>query len=221
MPNLNLNELLRSGFAGAVFMLVAMGAFDNPRTFFSEENSAPLVLGALTTALGLTIGVVIYAIHRAVPYPLLYFVMKTLTNRKHSMLDLDVMRWKHSMNKDALQHKLQDWAAQVHFLYCLAWASVVALILGNALGWKVLPAYGAAVWLFGVFGICALWHHYRYQLWERRVFEEDAASALRLAAQTSEQSSPLWQHQGRLTICELVSKPERLRYQRKRGRGEG
>mgnify|MGYP000962779295 CR=1 FL=1 len=175
MQNLNLNDLLRSGFAGAIFILIAVAAFDNPGQLFVQNKDVAGALGALATAAGLSIGTVIYAVHRAAPYPLLYLLFKVLTHRKESMLDLDVLRWKHSMKTNSLQPRLGDWAAQVHFLYCLAWASVAALLLGNAFEWKQLSTYTDAKRLCAVFFVCALVHHFRYQRCEHRVFQEDAA----------------------------------------------
>ncbi len=175
MQNLNLNDLLRSGFAGAIFILVAIAAFDDPGQLFVKNKDVSGALGALATVAGLTIGAVIYAVHRALPYPLFYWLFKVLNHRKQSTLDLDVLRWKHSMKKNPLQPRLGDWAAQVHFLYCLTWASVAALILGSAFEWKQLPTHSAAQWLCSMFALCALIHHFRYQRWEHRVFQEDAA----------------------------------------------
>ena len=173
MQNLNLNDLLRYGFAGAVFILLAVFAFEEPRTLVVNKDVTGTLV-ALSTAAALTIGCVIYAVHRAIPYPLLYQLFKLLTGRTESTLELDVQRWKNGSKDKALQPRLADWAAQIHFLYCITWSSSASLLTGGALGWKKNPSYGAVWWLVAAFASAALLHHYRYQRWERRIFTEDA-----------------------------------------------
>ena len=133
-----------------------------------------LFRSAISTAAGLTVGCVIYTLHRAIPYPVLYQLFKWLNHRTESTLELDLQRWRHAANKNAMQHRLGDWAAQVHFLYCIAWATGTSLLIGNALNWKPTPTYAACWWLFAAFAAGGLVHHFRYQRWERRVFQEDA-----------------------------------------------
>lgn len=174
MEKLKLNDLLRSGFAGAVFLLVTVAAFYDPGQLSDKCKDMIGAIAALAVAVGLTIGAVIYAVHRALPYPLLYLFFKTINCRQESTLDLDILRWKNSMITNSLQPNLRDWADQVHFLYCVTWASAAALILGNAFEWKQRPAHCATEWLLVICAVSALVHHFRYQRWERRVFQKDA-----------------------------------------------
>lgn len=172
-PELDLNDLLRYGFAGAVFILVTFFAFLNPRQLFMNNNCASGALTAASTAVALTIGCVIYSLHRAGPYPLFYLVVKIIARRKKLMVDLDIQRWKNLSKEKAIQPRLNDWCAQIHFLYCIAWASLLALLMGTTLEWQKTEAYCVFWKLFVLFLVFGFIHHLRGQLWERRVMEED------------------------------------------------
>lgn len=177
MPNLTLNELLRYGFAGAMFFLVGAVAFEEPWKWFSSNEDIAGAIATLAVAAGLTVGATVYAIHRAVIYPVLYGTFARLTKRGKTTLELDILRWQHAAKKDALQPRMADWAAQVHFLYCLAWSSVAALGLGGQWQWMKQPVYSGLVWLCAALALCAMVHHFRHLLWEKRVFELDAANS--------------------------------------------
>lgn len=177
MKDLNLNDLLRYGFAGAVFFLVAALAFEQPGALLLDKEISG-ALAAASTAAALTVGCVIYALHRAVPYPILYALCRVVAGRHESSLELDIRRWKNMALNNPLQRHLSDWAAQVHFLYCTAWASIAALLLGNAAGWAPTSMHSVGWYAFAALLASAAWHHTRYQRWERRVFAEDAAQAV-------------------------------------------
>ena len=173
VKDLNLNDLLRYGFAGAVFILVSALAYQEPASLLLSKDISG-ALAAASSAAALTIGCVIYALHRAVPYPLLYWLFRVLNGRLESSIELDLRRWRNSGKAGALQPRLADWAAQVHFLYCVAWASLLALLLGSASVWTPTSIVKLAWWAFFAMLTAAAIHHFRYQRWEKRVFEEDA-----------------------------------------------
>lgn len=115
MQNLNLNDLLRYGFAGAVFILVGVFAFEDPGKLFTANKDITGSLAAVSTVAALTVGCVIYALHRAIPYPILYWLFKCLTGRTESTLDLDIRRWENASKPNALQPKLGDWQHKFTF----------------------------------------------------------------------------------------------------------
>lgn len=174
MQNLNLNDLLRYGFAGAVFLMLTVAAFENPQILLTKDYANSIVAAALL-GVGFTVGCILYALHRAVSYPVLYFIFAKLTRRTNSTLELDITRWKNSSKVGALQPRMADWGAQVHFLYCVAWAGFASLLLGQLKDWKTTKLWLFVLLASVLFLASALWHHYRYQKWERRIFEEDRA----------------------------------------------
>ena len=178
LPNLNLNDLLRSGFAGAFFILVAVTAFNDPGQLLKNNKDVAGALVALGVPVSLTIGTVIYAFHRAIPFVLLYGLLSAIVyENKVEILHLDIARWKRSMKKeDSLQDRFTDWASQIHFLYCLSWASFSALYLGNLFLWKQASTYCVARQLSLFFMGSAVIHHYRYLCWEYWVFQGDSSS---------------------------------------------
>jgi hypothetical protein len=172
MPNLNLNDLLRYGFAGSVFLILAITAYCEPQIILSKDYTNGVVAAALL-AIGLTIGCILYALHRAVPYPFFYWLFAKATGRIDSTLELDIVRWRNSSKSGALQPRMGDWGAQVHFLYCVSWAGLSALLLGQFANWSKSGLWCTVLLLTIAFFLSALWHHYRYQKWEKRVFLED------------------------------------------------
>lgn len=176
MQTLNLNDLLRYGFAGGAFLILTMAGFCSPRDVL-RNGEATAFLAATILGVGLTVGSILYALHRAVPFPLLYKAFAKLAGRGESTLELDIQRWRHLAAEGSLQSHMSDWGAQVHFLYCISWAGFSSLLLGSLASWNKSELWCAVLSLAIIFLISALVHHYRYQVWERRVFEVDAASA--------------------------------------------
>lgn len=169
MQNLSLNDLLRYGFAGAVFLAVALFSFVEPQMLLLSDRNAGL-FSAGAVALALTIGCVVYALHRALTFPLFALLVTRLAKRG-SLLDVDIQRWKNSQLPNSLQPKLSEWAAQIHLLYCIAWSAAAAQGLGAAAGWPTTPLHNLTAWLTVIFFVAAGVHHVRYQFWERRVFD--------------------------------------------------
>lgn len=174
MKELNLNELLSYGFAGAVFLAFLLLAYSEPGSVVAGEAHVALVTAGLI-AVGLTTGCVIYSLHRAIPYPVFYWIFAKLNGRGDKTIDMDINRWRNLQRADALQSRMGEWGAQVHFLYCLAWAGFLSICLGELSSWKRTNMFPAAVLTSLLFFVSAAWHHYRYQKWEKRVFDEDKA----------------------------------------------
>ena len=93
MQNFNLNDLLRYGFAGAVFLILMAVGFERRQVLLEKDFTNAFVVAALS-GVALTVGCVLYALHRAVPYPVLYLLFSKLNRRVGSSIELDVTRWK-------------------------------------------------------------------------------------------------------------------------------
>jgi len=175
VEKLNLNELLRYGFAGTVFLILIIAAYDEPRFVMSGEYGNGILATALLT-IGLTAGSVIYTLHRAIPYPVLYWVFAKLSGRKENTMELDIKRWRNVSKSGSLQPRLGEWAAQLHFLYCIGWSGLVAIVLGKGACWSRSDLWCAVLSASLCFLFAGMWHHYRYQKWEKRVFIEDGGA---------------------------------------------
>ena len=195
LPDLNLNDLLRSGFAGAFFILVTATAFNDPGQLLKDNKDVAGALVALGVPVSLIIGSVIYVLHRAIPFPLLYWLFsgcvyckdnKDRTKDNKGIRHLDITRWKNNRKENSLQRRLVEWASQIHFLYCLSWSSISALCLGYIFMWEQSSTYFRAWIPIAFFFPSAIVHHYRYLLWEYRVFQEDSSSIDSEPAQTKE-----------------------------------
>jgi len=142
---LKLEELLRYGVAGAVgllaFVLCFSGWVDLAKTVPAVTQASVLV------GVAFALGTLLYAIHRAFLYPLIYrlvlgvlvafqvynFDKRLLVPFLPSLLEVrvDLLRWKRAKDEDYAQPRLAEWGAQVHFLYCSSWAVLLALELGK------------------------------------------------------------------------------------------
>ena len=94
MNKLNLNELMRYGFAGGNFILLIV-LFD-----IEIPNKRDFANPAIILPLSLLIGSVVYAFHRAFPYPLLNILWAWKNKRPETIIDLDIARWKNSPKKN-------------------------------------------------------------------------------------------------------------------------
>ena len=175
---LDLNQLMRYGFAGGNFVLLFCVSFpdavSNRLKYIGAIGGAS---GVLTTAAllaaTLLIGSVVYVVHRALPFQLATKILAILTRDGTNVVDLDIDRWKNTKEKKSLQRDMKEWAAQVHFLYCLTWSTALVLLVG---WWGSLTSsrwQPICWWLFHLYLFSAIVHHCRYHVWERRVFDED------------------------------------------------
>ena len=87
-----------------------------------------------------------------------------------------IQRWLALQEEKSLHHNLQEWAAQVHFLYCCTWSILLAIGASVVLG-GTAAGTGQQTGTWGtitsiawpVIGLAALIHHYRYLCLEREL----------------------------------------------------
>jgi hypothetical protein len=170
---LNLNELLRYGFAGGFFIIMTLASFKEPRCLILNKEISPSLFIAITT-IKLIIGSILYTVHRAIPLWLLYLLFAFITTRGYNIREIDITRWKNLQKQRSLQSEMSEWSAQVHFLYCLWWAGFSVYIIGSFAGWSKTELACPLFWTSIVILIAALIHHIRYQIWEKRVFVLDS-----------------------------------------------
>jgi hypothetical protein len=176
MKDLSLLQMLRYFFAGTVLLIFVYVSYQEPRNFVTSQQDHAALVAALF-AVSLTVGSILYTLHRAVPYPLLYWIFAKINKRDGSMLDMDIKRWRHLSQPGSLQSRIGEWAAQVHFLYCLSWAGFAGLSTGQLTGWTETETSRFLLPLSFVFLGAALLHHFRYQRWEKQIFAEDNGAA--------------------------------------------
>lgn len=142
LETLSLAELLRYFFCGGVFVYAyrySRGAHGLPAT----DSSAALFFVALLA------GSIIYAVHRSLLYPTLSraALWLALGLRPRSRIGArhfnpfkplegeairDEARWKRRQDKKGIQPHLDEWASQVHLLYCVAWATALGSVVANS-----------------------------------------------------------------------------------------
>ncbi len=179
MDKLNLNELLRYGFAGALFLISLVSSFKEAQEIISKLPSD--FFGA-TTVLGVVLvgGSLLYAVHRAVLYPIIYQLqsMVVYRNKYVDTQKLDALRnW---MLLDGSVSKIQNLfsiglgngGSQVHFLYCSLWAITLSLTLGAILEWSPTDIKILSLILLPIIGVSALISHYRFLRFEKSLFSD-------------------------------------------------
>ena len=165
-PLTSLSALLRrflSGFVGILYTLLLVRGN-------VEAKSLPALNSAhvwLMVATGIILGVMIYAVHRALVYPLILYVSLALGQLwlwlgekiKLPTVDLDFKRWSRRhpglTPMMRIQKELDTWGSNVMFLYCSGWAALIVprvmwKYLSNSdfpqdLWWWWLPGVGLVV----------------------------------------------------------------------------
>ena len=169
MEKLNINELMRYGFAGGIALLVQVVAFWDPLRILAE---LPKTFFGTTIIFGiiLLLGSLIYALHRAVLYNLFYLLLvRWKWGKGTSSRTLDFQRWERYRDDSSLQHNFREWASQIHYLYCASWAVGGSLLVGGLAGWTS-TRHWLAPWILaaGLF-VVSLVHHIRYTSYEREL----------------------------------------------------
>ncbi|BAO45621.1 hypothetical protein TBH_C2719 [Thiolapillus brandeum] len=171
MEKLDINELLRYGFSGALLFLASLISFKQTipliKILPSNLLGASSVLGIV-----LIMGSVIYAIHRSILYPLMYKVgcIVIYGKKQADIFNLDTKRWMRNKDQESLQHNFREWASQIHFLYCSTWATVLAQLIGHWNKWDQTNLHWL-IWVVAItLGMAALIHHYRYLKYEHDLF---------------------------------------------------
>lgn len=186
-PQLNYNEYLRYTFAGGFGILTYL--YLNPtilKTLFDEKGTIKDSLFLIL--LSLLLGSFLYAIHRALLYPICYKInliflrqckkiTSTLNWRKYiftqeEVMNQDFRRWKQRSNPKSFATNLLDWSAQIHFLYCCVWAMSISFLFTEK-----MPAdnFLTSNWLLFTIGlfIISLRNHYRSLLYDIEIINHD------------------------------------------------
>jgi hypothetical protein len=177
VQQLKLDDLLRYGFCGGLFVLTLL--LVHPAS--SEKLSQAKSVGEAGLLLGLVllIGSLIYTLHRALTYPLVLFKLAALVVAIfggfkfelalvipffQTKLERDMDGWRLELRRkqDALSGVIAEWGAQVHFLYCSGLSVLLALFVTsffivdeNPLTRRFL-FWSSALMMFGGF-----YHHVR------------------------------------------------------------
>jgi hypothetical protein len=136
MKELGLQELLRYALSGGVGIAALRIIYPQSACLLSRAGGeVTLLLGAILVG-----GSLIYNLHRSVLFPPIFRWIGRKTLLPNQSLHVGCW-WKPSRDEIALDRwrwKLADregsrwgeWGAQTHFLYCAAWATLLALIVG-------------------------------------------------------------------------------------------
>ncbi len=177
MKDLKIEDLLRYGFCGGLFLITLILTHpDNVKNVLETKNigQATLVVGSV-----LLLGSLIYTLHRALTYPLILFRAALLATAafgifpfewallnpfRQPQIEEQLDRWRLDVRRsDSTLHSVIDhWGAEVHFLYCSSLGIFTAIYLGsflpttyNLTARRVLVR-GAVFILFA-----GLYHHFR------------------------------------------------------------
>ncbi len=148
MQQLRFEELLRYGFAGAIGLIALVLGFSG---FAKIAADIPAITQAsVLVGAAFALDTLVYAIHRAFLYPLIYrlvlgllVICRVYCFDKRLLLllspvplevELDFLRWKRTKEEDYAQPRLTEWGAQVHFLYCSSWTVFLVLWIGTRIG---------------------------------------------------------------------------------------
>ena len=170
MKTLGLQELLRYATSGGIGLAVLVLAFPEVKS-----SIGPMETGQETTlvvGLVLLIGTLIYNLHRALIYPIIFRIVGLISLPRHfswrllnpwqpSDVELKVDRWRWE-NSDERRRRWDEWGAQTHSLYCAAWAILAALLLGRH-EWTEPNSHAQHIFwgLFGVTLMAGLASNYR------------------------------------------------------------
>jgi len=180
VKGLELNQLLRYVFAGMVFFGVAASLYGAAWDFLETKSSAWLTAGLVLLA-----GNLIFAIHRAILLvPFDHALIRCFYPGKKKV-DIDIDRFERRREPKSLQNQLSEWASQVHFMYCVAWAILAAWALHFLDGAvcdlkpspRIQPWY--ALVPFGVMLGLAILNHVRYFKRECRISQIEPSERTR------------------------------------------
>jgi hypothetical protein len=178
--DLKLEELLRYGFSGGLLLLVLLYMHPSWRDGLAKASGVGWT--AILIGVALLAGSLIYALHRALAYRVAFTVtvIILICSRVYDWesriirpfipseleLGMDRRRLALRQRQDVLDQFTAEWGAQVHFLYCAAWAILLGMVLGplfpNCQRIISHRTYfvASAVLVFGAF-----WHHARLLWW--------------------------------------------------------
>lgn len=186
-PQLNYNEYLRYTFAGGFGVLTYL--YLNPtirQTLFDENGTIKDSL--FLVLLSLLLGSFLYAVHRAILYPICYklnLIILRISGKTNNDLSWvkfiftqdevkrqDFRRWKQRANPKSFASNLLDWSAQIHFLYCCVWAMWLSFIFTENI---TTDNFLKKNWLLFtiILFVISLRNHYRSLLYDIDIVKHD------------------------------------------------
>ncbi len=168
MQQLRLDELLRYCLSGGIGLVVFSLSFRGVlERLGGLTGNTHLELASEAAILGISIliGSLVYSLHRAIIYPLIFrFWTLLLCWRVYKFhysylfpfvaspleVTLDLHRWQRRQEDHSFASGQLEWGAQVHFLYCSTWAIIAALIVGGILGLTPSTLRPSFCWLAGL-----------------------------------------------------------------------
>lgn len=180
MKELRLQEVLRYALSGGIGIASLLLMYPKIASSIGQIEGAKeisLVLGSV-----LLVGTLIYNVHRALLFPVLFRVIGSiaLPRKKFtykfvipwvpSEAELEVDSWRWQL-EDHKRHRWDEWGAQTHSLYCAAWAIFSALIVGKCVWGTPNCRASHILWiLFFITLIAGMVNNYRllYSIVEER-----------------------------------------------------
>lgn len=145
--------------------IVAFESFDMPLKLANTGFFDATVLVGLV----MLIGSLIYTIHRAIVYPLLYrLVIFHVYGKEIDPHELEISHWKRT--DDPLQIRMKEWGSQTHFMYCSCWGIVIPISIGIYANWVKSIYFMPCILLFIISLISAYVLDYRYTIREAKLF---------------------------------------------------
>ena len=188
MGNLTFQQIFRYALAGGITLLVVLGVYFPPGSESDGQvDVTSLGDAALVSAVALVVGGLLYTLHRAIAYPLIYRVLLLFgplrldpaIKRAWNIFwpsdeerDRDIARWKQRNTQGSAASNLSEWATQIHYLYCSGWGILVGHLVGWLLGWQTHSSLcRLSVWLVLIVFVAGIYHHVRYLAFESKVLK--------------------------------------------------
>jgi hypothetical protein len=182
-PQLNYNEYLRYAFSGGIGVCAYL--FLNPTLFDSLFKSEGIKDSLFLILISLVIGSFVYAIHRAILYPIclkINFLILSLFGHlkfdkgflnpftvSKTEIEMDFRRWFEREKPKSFSKNLLDWFAQIHFLYCSTWVLLTTILLKN----EITQNYILNKWSISIVMLISLISHYRSLKYDLKIEEMD------------------------------------------------
>ena len=182
MKDLSLGQLMRFALAGGIYLGALLVGFVEPRAELHAQTSG-LIVG-VATAVALLFGSILYSVHRALLLPVIRKVLMSKAGEKIDPIEFDLRRWSLSLDlgPQSLQTKLGLWADQIHFLYCAAWASLLAVVTGWLFGWTASSQTWLVLVAAALLLAVAVHYNWKYQEYELAAIEADEGRRAQLTS---------------------------------------
>ncbi|RMD62658.1 hypothetical protein D6833_06595 [Candidatus Parcubacteria bacterium] len=185
MQTMTFQQIVRYGLPGGIAIMVLFSVYQPSAAQFDLNAVGG---AAVVSGIAIVVGALIYTLHRATAYPVIYrllLLVPSLRLDKGSKVSRNVFwpseqevardfsRWNAKREKASPVHYMDEWAAQVHYLYCSAWAVLVGHLIGSQLDWRIRPTPCTLSLL--VFLLClaaGFYHHVRYLYFERKLLKK-------------------------------------------------